>query len=397
MYSKKVYNFLYRRIGNRVICNALTKVIVYLSLLFDIQRDFLCKKNNNNSINYEQSEKNLIRFRKPSIINFVSSKIKTEKIIYNLSIIIPVYNVERFIEECLDSVVNQKTKFLYEVIVINDGSTDASLDKINNYSSNIIKIINQKNRGLAATRNVGLEVARGEYLMFLDSDDRLPDNTIEKLLNEAYELGCDIVEGNILRLKEDGSKTYIRDFTENTDIYEANLKNSERIFKCTGFACGKIYNRKLWDQVTFPEGFIFEDTIIKLIIMRRATRYKYIKDYVYEYRENSKSITANLNNDYRGLDTVWIINNIMNMLDSLEIEKDHILYKLLVIQFSSIMRTRLINFNKNEMMDVVNICKKILLQAKKDEEIKLPFFMEKVEKSIISNNYDKWCIWQKYI
>ena len=101
-----------------------------------------------------------------------------------LSVIIPVYNVEPYLEQCLDSVINQTYKNL-EIICINDGSTDNSLKILEKYQKkdNRIKLINQKNKGLSEARNAGLDVAKGEYIAFVDSDDYLELNAYEEAMN----------------------------------------------------------------------------------------------------------------------------------------------------------------------------------------------------------------------
>ena len=113
------------------------------------------------------------------------------------SIIIPVYNVEKYIKKCLDSVFSQSYKD-YEVIVVNDGSTDKSMDIAKEYN---VKIINQKNAGLSITRNNGLQIANGEYISFIDSDDWVDLDFLEKLYNTAKKYDADIAACGIKRLR----------------------------------------------------------------------------------------------------------------------------------------------------------------------------------------------------
>lgn len=101
-----------------------------------------------------------------------------------ISVVVPVYNVETYLEECLNSIINQTFSDI-EIICINDGSTDSSLDILNDYSKkdDRIKIINQENKGLGATRNKGIDLAKGKYIFFIDSDDYIELNTFFELHN----------------------------------------------------------------------------------------------------------------------------------------------------------------------------------------------------------------------
>ena len=110
-----------------------------------------------------------------------------------ISIIIPVYNVEKYLKQCLDNIIKQIfTDF--ECICVNDGSTDSSLKILQEYASkdNRFKIINQENKGLAESRNIGLSVAIGDYVLFIDSDDFIDNNFCEVLYNDAKKYNCDV-------------------------------------------------------------------------------------------------------------------------------------------------------------------------------------------------------------
>lgn len=119
---------------------------------------------------------------------------------YDLQIIVPAYNVEKYIKECLDSVLSQDTSFSYIVKVINDGSTDGTPKILETYKNQQrIEIIHQKNKGFSGARNTGLKEINARYLMFLDSDDRLSPGAIEALMTMAQETDADIVEGASLK------------------------------------------------------------------------------------------------------------------------------------------------------------------------------------------------------
>lgn len=111
-----------------------------------------------------------------------------------VSVVIPVYNVENYLEECLDSIINQTLKDI-EIICINDGSTDASIDILEKYAKadSRIQIFNQNNSGLSAARNRGIELSKGEFVYFIDSDDYLDLNALKELYDLSVKYGTDFI------------------------------------------------------------------------------------------------------------------------------------------------------------------------------------------------------------
>lgn len=109
-----------------------------------------------------------------------------------ISLIVPVYNTEKYLNKCIDSLINQSYDDI-EIIIINDGSTDYSENLIKSYNDKRIKYISKKNEGIGKTRNLGIEKSSGEYLAFVDSDDYLNENFCEKMLNKAITDDCDVV------------------------------------------------------------------------------------------------------------------------------------------------------------------------------------------------------------
>jgi len=124
----------------------------------------------------------------------------------DLSIVIPVYNYASILENNIHSVLNQKTKYNYEVIFVDDGSTDGAQDILRKYESNPkVKLIFQENGGIANARNTGINNASGKYIMFVDCDDTVHDNIVELLLSKAYADGCDmVVAAHNLAKEKDG-------------------------------------------------------------------------------------------------------------------------------------------------------------------------------------------------
>ena len=198
-----------------------------------------------------------------------------------LSVVIPVYQVETTLNRCVESVLQQDVKEM-EVILVDDGSPDSCPQLCDDWArkDKRIKVIHQKNGGLSAARNAGIEVATGDYITFVDSDDWLSISTYHPLM--AIMDDCDILEYSIdgrLTLKD---KKYI-------DKQEYWLK--EKTYTHT-YAWNKIYRRKLFDEVRFPEGKVFEDVYTYPQLLKLAKAVRTTSKGFYHYTVNPNGITA---------------------------------------------------------------------------------------------------------
>ena len=216
-----------------------------------------------------------------------------------ISLIIPVYNVEQYLRDCLNSVVAQ-TNSDCEVICVNDGSTDGSLTILKEFQNryNQITVITQQNKGLSGARNAGILAAKGDYLFFLDSDDWIEPNTLEILAQKQR--GEDLVCFNGRRVFEDGS-------TEEPDneIEELNLNGWEYYCKYAlvrrkfHFVCSvlRLYRREylLKNKLFFEEGIYHEDNLFTPLACYYAQTVKVIPDCLYVYRIRKGSITQSVN------------------------------------------------------------------------------------------------------
>lgn len=178
-----------------------------------------------------------------------------------VTIIIPVYNTEKYLRKCLDSVVNQTfASRSLEIIIINDASTDYSSEIINQYASmykNIKVITKTHNEGLSCARNIGMKYAQGEYIFFLDSDDWIAEETIEKLFYLAESYNCQLVEASNKIVYRQNIKAVTN---KPPKIKQIDIeKNKEYLFSKSGSACNKLYAHSLIENERFPEGVIFED------------------------------------------------------------------------------------------------------------------------------------------
>lgn len=221
---------------------------------------------------------------------------------YDLQIVIPVYNMAQYIAECLESVLNQQTRYRFVLTVVNDGSTDDTPGILQRYAGypNVV-IINQENRGFSGARNTALAHLVGRYITFVDADDRLPSGAIEALMSAAERTQADIVEGGYSR------------FTGNTTTYTYQHEADEKAHWSVlyGYPVGKVYRASLFADVQFPLGYWFEDTICTYILYPRCSRVATIGDVVYEYRINEGGISFASQGDIRTLDALWVTRQVL--------------------------------------------------------------------------------------
>ncbi len=217
-----------------------------------------------------------------------------------ISLIIPVYNTEKYIDECLISVENQTIdKRKLEVIIINDGSEDKSLNIIKKYiSKNNWKLINQKNSGLSISRNNGIDISTGNYIMFLDSDDYLDKDTLKDMYETIKKEKSDLVIGKINAFDSKGYYGYYFDkyISKNETFY---YKDKLDIIATTSVCC-KLYSRKILKGIKFIPNLKHEDHNFTAQIMLKNIKITTINKYYYyrRYREGEKdSIMQNLNKD----------------------------------------------------------------------------------------------------
>lgn len=224
---------------------------------------------------------------------------------HSISVIIPCYNVEKYVAKCLNSVVNQ-TYINLEIIVINDGSIDGTAEILHMFKSDErVKIITQKNAGVTAARNTGINLANGDFIAFVDSDDWLNLNMYEMLHNAIVEENADMAVCNY-NLEYDGhiQKQYSKGYNETVDLY-----NDVYTYFCKYCACTKpnnyIWTRLYKSDIVKNSGVRFEnykladDTLFNFKLLPHIRRVTWIPDGMYNYfqRKNSNVYTiANKSN-----------------------------------------------------------------------------------------------------
>lgn len=211
-----------------------------------------------------------------------------------VSIIIPVYNVKDYVRQCVLSVVSQTYKDL-EIIIVDDGSSDGSSDLCDRIAEEDgrITVVHKPNGGLSSARNAGIDAATGSWYMFLDGDDRLETDTVEKLVAAAKENEYpDIIQYKYSEVDENGKPIYTVTATESIETVTDEREKYDRLYRlggCGASACTKFMSSRLFEGLRFKEGIIHEDEYIVTDLLSRSDKVVYydIAPYLYFFRNNS--------------------------------------------------------------------------------------------------------------
>jgi glycosyltransferase involved in cell wall biosynthesis len=264
-------------------------------------------------------------------LNMVHPKIETSSVTKrdiktdgaDLDVIIPCYNQEKYIRQCMDSVMNQKSDYSIRIIAVDDGSTDATGDILDEYGQNDnVLVIHQENAGLSGARNTGLDYSDARFVFFLDSDDMLVEGALDKILDAAVRSGADIVCGKTLHCDEEGGGI--------VDVQLSGELKKVDPFEIISYAWGMVYRAEIFSDVSFPLGYWFEDGVIPYLVIPRV-RETYMLDLpVYIYRQNSSGISVSSLGKPRSIDAYWLREVFLDDMAKLGIEIDQTLYELLL-------------------------------------------------------------------
>lgn len=238
-----------------------------------------------------------------------------------ISIIVPVYNVENYIKDCIESIMNQTHKNI-EIILVDDGSTDTSGKICDKYKDvdNRIKVIHKENSGLSEARNFGLEAATGKYIMFCDSDDYYELNACEILLKEMENKNADMVIGNYINTDDKGVKwsNPIFDIKKYKNFKLSIKDYSDSFYIMNSSVCNKIFRRDFIEKnnMRFIPHLPAEDAIFTTLYFMKSKKVYYISDVIYNYRQraNTSSISNNCSLKYfKGINEAYkiIYNNFL--------------------------------------------------------------------------------------
>lgn len=326
-------------------------------------------------------------------IDFTRRCVRSKDIKYDVSIIVPVYNAEKNLETCIKSLINQKTKYSYEIICVNDGSNDNSLRILNGlaeYDDRII-VVNQANGGASIARNAGIRIAEGKYFFFVDADDIVPEDSINLLLETALKTKADIVQGNIGKCNGEGKiyyvGTYKRGILNTTlDYYNCNM---------SGTTWGRLYRRELWDKIDFFPGYAYEDAIIWCNVYSQCKIMVYEPELIYIFRSQDNSLFKRQNNSEKCLDSIWVIDECVKLHEYLSNEESDGWYQMILWQLSVGIVTRIGYISNDEVLQASFVIAKHIAESlrgfgKTRFEGQNKRIYREIEDSFRTTRYKKW-------
>lgn len=316
-----------------------------------------------------------------------------------ISIIMPVYNVEKYLKESIESVINQTYKNL-EIIIIDDGSTDKSGEICDEYIKidNRIKVIHQQNKGLSGARNIGLETATGKYIMFIDSDDTFKLDACENLYNYIERTNADYVVGNYTNMDEDGTCWEKPVFDKNKYVeFKLSIEDyTHSFYTMNSGVWNKIFRKSFLDelQVKFVERVPAEDAIFTTYCFIKSKNVYYTPKVVYNYRlRYSDSISTSCSKAY-----FMGINKAYRIIYENFKENNHLdFYRFFYAKSMNYILYKFIDSDKltrEERIDVLDTMKWFYALS---DELKIPTILKSVQyiiDSIIKKDYEqvlKYC------
>ncbi len=375
--KQRMFNVFLRKTKYNLIAKILSEVAYYILLgFYCVKRLFL---HSGIKINKEYARK---------ILNSYSEKPNMSTRLYNqnkkcqLSIVIPTYNAEKTIVECINSVLDQTINVDYELIIINDGSTDRTRELVEEIENPRVKVITQDNRGFSGARNRGIDESKGEYIMFLDSDDLLVGNSIDLMMNRIKETSADIIQGSYYSF-------YGKN--KNMSILTNSIITDDRKILQPGYPWAKIYRRDLFEKVRFPIDVWFEDTIVCMLLYRLCKKMVVIDDVVYAWRLNPNGITSNARKSKKCIDHYWVMEYCLEKSKELELPNDKVQYELVKGHLSTLMYRRL-SLQKEEIIECAFILGCEMLESIRPLGYKCEgnLIERDLEKAFKTRNYKLW-------
>ena len=211
-----------------------------------------------------------------------------------ISIVVPVYNMEKYLERCVNSLLAQTYKNI-EIILVDDGAKDSSPEMCDQYAKTDarIKVIHKPNGGLSSARNAGLDAATGDYIGFVDSDDYVSPEMYARLAERLENSDCDIANVMYVRADEEGNTTPSK-VPHNTDKEISALQFARELMLHTGDVSvwSKLFKAEIFDGIRFPEGKLNEDLLVMLDVLRKVEKIAFVAHVGYYYFVRSGSISS---------------------------------------------------------------------------------------------------------
>ena len=311
----------------------------------------------------------------------------------DLSIIIPIYNYANLITENINSVLTQKTRFRFEVILVDDGSTDGAADIVRKYSSNPqVKTIFQQNQGIASARNTGLNHAVGKYIMFVDCDDVVGDNLVEVLLSKAYSDKLDIVMCAHDLVKQRNGEVYAILPNIYPSLNLLGYTGRAIILNYAGLPWCKVYKRELFDSVRFYPNYWYEDTIVHALLFTQCEHFAYIPVVAYRYRwyENNFSHTQGNSTNPKSIDIYWLMKRILEDYESLpDAQHDERFYTMLIKHLSAYYYSKISDLNDDIIDSLFSLACDLFEQYGR-RKYKVPYMLRVTEKALRNRDIALW-------
>ena len=275
-----------------------------------------------------------------------------------VSVIIPIYNTEKFLSRCLDSIINQTLEDI-EIICINDGSTDNSLKILNQYAKKDkrIKIVDKNNEGQATARNIGIDMAQGEFIGFVDSDDWVDLFYFENLYNCANFFSTDIAVAGIIRQNK-FSKSYHLKFDKPSITDDVNLKFKLCDVPDKSYVVNKIYKTDSLKKanIKFEDGIYYEDVIFTPLALYYLKTLVTVPEIYYYYWRHNKSTVRQRNNKINQ-DSVYAHKKAKNFCKEHNIDISELEVKTTRLKLFGLTIVKIIKKGQNKIFCLFNIFK----------------------------------------
>ena len=311
----------------------------------------------------------------------------------DLSIIVPVYNHMDVLGACIDSILNQNTRFNYELILVDDGSTDGATEFVERYQQEKVIVIHQANGGIAAARNTGISHARGRYLMFADCDDSVKDTLVESLMQKAVSENCDIVMcgHNLVKRRNGEVLSILPNIHPGKNLL--GYKNGDEIMNYAGLPWAKVYKRELFEKVRFFPGYWYEDTIVHGLLFPQCRVFCYVPVPLYDYNwyeGNFTHVQFSRQAKPKVVDRFWLLQAIAEQHDRIGLPHDAMFYTMLLKHVSAYYYPTVSGLPDEVVQAMFYAGRELLLRYKPQEDVKLPHMLRLTEKAIMENNIALW-------
>lgn len=312
---------------------------------------------------------------------------------YDASIIIPLYNSEKFLPKIFESFLSQKTKYRYELIFVNDGSQDCTQDIIEEYKMlkpEIVKIITQSNQGISAARNTGIRHAKGKYIGFADHDDWVEEKYIEKLVSAAYREKADIVKCSYAVVK---NNRIVRQNSSKKKVIRGNM--GHMLTQYPSYIWGGIYKRELLENVRFPVGYWFEDMVTRMLLFRQSKKFVDVGETLYyklDHEHNASSVLWS-KRKYKSLEQLYLPQLLIEEGKKIGLGDDIYAYECILLEYTKILVLRINELPLEVQKQTFLYAREILMSMYKENyELDMDRAWKRWNRVIMDKKFNAWRI-----